>query len=212
MTRNINTIRRLGARQGAASSYLSPAASRSQGAGSIGSASSSGRRGTGRTAASTSATRGRPKDSPAARAVAEAHRRQAAMRQNFRSAAETYAGAESDDDGADSASPVIDRFVDDNGRSAYKAMTMFSEAEFDRLWSIVGPSITTEFMTGRGPKCKNTPKDVFLMMMNGIHTPTKWEKHGIDFSMKGPTMEKQVWKVCMLYCLYSLLLLSPRLL
>ena len=94
------------------------------------------------------------------------------MRQNFRSAAEAYAGAESDDDAADSSSPIIDRFVEDNGRSAYKAMTMFSEAEFERLWSIVGSSITADFMTGRGPKCKNTPKDVFFMMMNVVHTPT----------------------------------------
>jgi len=85
-------------------------------------------------------------------------------------------------------------------------MTMFSEKEFDRLWSIVGSSITAEFSTGRGPKCKNTPKDVFFMMMSVIHTPTKWEKHGIDFSMKGPTMEKQVWRVRIL--LYVACLLS----
>ena len=74
-------------------------------------------------------------------------------------------------------------------------MTMFSRAEYERLWSIVGVPISAEFANGRGPKCKNTSKDVFFMMVNVIHTPTKWAKHGIDFSMKAPTIEKQVWKV-----------------
>mmetsp|Transcript_21916 Transcript_21916/g.47396 ORF Transcript_21916/g.47396 Transcript_21916/m.47396 type:complete len:458 (+) Transcript_21916:321-1694(+) len=149
------------------------------------------RRGTG----STGAARGRPAGSPAARAVAEAHRRQAAIRDSLRSAADQYGNVESEDDAADSASPIIDQFVEDNGLAAYRAMTPFNRAEYDRLWGIVGPAVFSEFMKGKGPKCKNTPKDIFFIMLNVLHLPTKWDKHGIDFGMKGPTIEKQVWKM-----------------
>lgn len=74
-------------------------------------------------------------------------------------------------------------------------MTGFTRNEFERLWDVVGSSIITGYLNDRGPKPKNTCNDMFFMMINVLHTPTKWEKHGIDFTMKGPTIEKQVWKM-----------------
>ena len=144
---------------------------------------------------STSSTVGHSRGTPSSRAVAEAHRRQALMRENFRSASNLYADVDSDDEAINSECPIIDEFVEENGPEAYKAMMMFSHAEFERLWSIVGLLISTGLGSGRGPRCKNKPKDLFFIMINVLHTPTKWAKHGIEFGMKASTIEKQVWKV-----------------
>ena len=60
---------------------------------------------------------------------------------------------------------------------------------------MVGSNVTTRYLQGRGPKVKIWPKDVFFMMLNVLHAPTKRDKHNIDFGMKGPAIEKQVWKM-----------------
>ena len=102
---------------------------------------------------------------------------------------------DSDDDELDSLCPKIDALVAEQGKSIFKILTPFSAIDFEQLWDHIGTEIEAQWFSGKGPKPKITAKDCFFIMLNVMHIPTKWSNKGLEFVEKGPTLEKNVWKV-----------------
>ena len=67
------------------------------------------------------------------------------------------------DEDVDSLSPLVDLFVSENGIRVFKAFTPLSRVEFEAVWDIIGVKVITDWSTGRGPRCKTTLKDAFLL-------------------------------------------------
>ena len=63
----------------------------------------------------------------------------------------------------DSLSPLIDLFVSDNSIRVFKAFTPLSRDEFEAVWDKIGVQVIANWSTSRGPRCKTTPKDAFLL-------------------------------------------------
>ena len=67
------------------------------------------------------------------------------------------------DEEADSLCPLVDLFVSESGTRIFKAFTPLSRDEFEAIWDKVGVKVIADWSSGRGPRCKTTPKDAFLL-------------------------------------------------
>ena len=65
------------------------------------------------------------------------------------------------DEEADSLCPLVDLFVSESGTRIFKAFTPLSRDEFEAIWDKVGVKVIVDWSSGRGPRCKTTPKDAF---------------------------------------------------
>ena len=83
----------------------------------------------------------------------------------------------------DSLSPLVDTFVSENGLHIFKGFTPLSRDKFEVVWDRIGVQMITDWISGRGPRCKRTPKDVFSIVLPVCYLPTKWENHGVIFGM-----------------------------
>lgn len=64
-------------------------------------------------------------------------RRQNKTNDRLEESVELYPALEGDCDDGDSASPIMDLFVNESGPGVIKAMTPLTRLEFDRVWDIV---------------------------------------------------------------------------
>lgn len=104
-----------------------------------------------------------------------------------------------DADTADSDSPVMDSFQQQNGNSEWlKTLTNFSLAEFDHLWAVVEQDVISTWIVGRGRKHATKPKDAFMMALCVLKHYDTWSKHALDFGMKTSSFEKTITKVSLL--------------
>ena len=67
------------------------------------------------------------------------------------------------DEEADSLCHLDDLFVSDSGIRIFKAFTPLSKDEFEAIWDKVGVKVIVDRSSDRGPCCKTTPKDAFLL-------------------------------------------------
>ena len=72
----------------------------------------------------------------------------------------------------DSLSPLINLFVSDNSIRVFKAFNPLSRDAFEAVWGKIGVHVITNWSTSRGPRCKTTPKDAFIVL-SMCHLPTK---------------------------------------
>ena len=91
-----------------------------------------------------------------------------------------------DEDGEneeDSASPLIELFVNESGAGVYKAMTPFTRLEFERLWDIIHVPFLAEYRNGRGRQPSTKPKDALFILLSVMKLPTTWGNHGAMFAI-----------------------------
>jgi len=67
------------------------------------------------------------------------------------------------DEDVDSLFPLVDLFISETGIHVFKAFTPLSRDEFEAVWDRIGVQVITDWSIGRGPRCKTTPKDAFLL-------------------------------------------------
>ena len=102
------------------------------------------------------------------------------------------------DEEADSLCPLVDLFVSESGTRIFKAFTPLSRDEFEAIWDKVGVKVIADWSSGRGPRCKTTPKDAFFIALAVCHLPTKWDNHGVSFGMTAQTAQKVCFKAIMI--------------
>ena len=95
----------------------------------------------------------------------------------------------------DSASPIIDMFVNESGPGVFKAMTPLTRLEFERVWDFLSVQFITEFRNGRERQPTSKPKDAFFILLCVLKLPTTWANHGAMFATSAQRIKKLVWKV-----------------
>ena len=95
----------------------------------------------------------------------------------------------------DSENPVFEKFLIDGGPAAIKSLSTFSIEEFGIIWQLVEQDLVAKWTTGKGRKCKVSPKDAFLMLLCVLNHYDTWNKHALDFDLKPSTFEKMIMKV-----------------
>ena len=73
-----------------------------------------------------------------------------------------------DEDGEaeeDSASPIIDCFVNESGPGVYEAITPFTRLEIERLWDTIRVPFLAEYRNGRDCQPSTKPKDAFFILL-----------------------------------------------
>ena len=98
-------------------------------------------------------------------------------------------------DEAESDSPIIDRYLAEQGPESLQLLTNFSRRELDRLWLLVERKLTQVWNTGRGRRPRAKAKDAFMMALCVLKHYEAWHKHAADFGLQTPTFEKMVYKV-----------------
>ena len=67
---------------------------------------------------------------------------------------------------------LIDLFISENSIRVFKDFTPLSRDEFEAVWDKIGVQVIANWSTSRGPRCKTTPKDAFIVL-SMCHLPTK---------------------------------------
>ena len=73
-----------------------------------------------------------------------------------------------------------------------RIMTGYIYEEFQSIWEKIGVDFDLKYVSGCGPKPVVTPKDAFFQLMNVLHLPTTWDKHGLDFGSRGGVVNKYI--------------------
>ena len=94
----------------------------------------------------------------------------------------------------DSASPLIDLFVNDSGAGVFKALTPFTRNEFEGVWDDISLDFCSEYSNGRGRQPSTKPKDALFIVLSVLKLPTTWQNHGVMFGMKPQKIKKLFWK------------------
>ena len=90
----------------------------------------------------------------------------------------------------DSLSPLVDLFVSENDIRVFKVFTPLSRDEIKTVWNRIGVQVITAWISDRGPRCKTTPKDIFLLnCLFPIHLQD-WKNHDVTFGMTSHTAYK----------------------
>ena len=129
-------------------------------------------------------------------AINTALRRQTRKNELLENAVELFPRTEGEcEEEEDSASPIIDLFVNESGPGVFKAMTPLTRLEFERVWDFISVPFITEYRNGRGRQPTTKPKDAFFILLTVLKLPTTWANHGAMFAMGAQRVEKLVWKV-----------------
>ena len=151
----------------------------------------------GRTAAASNkkSKDGLPSTNAVRNAINASVRRQNKTNERLEESVELYPALEGDCDDGDSASPIMDLFVNESGPGVVKAMTPLTRLEFDRVWDIVSVPFVSVFRNGRGRQPTTKPKDALFITLCTLKLPTTWANVGSMFAMSPQRVEKLVWKV-----------------
>ena len=141
------------------------------------------------------AAAGLPSTNAVTNAINAAMRRQNKMDDRLQESVELYPAVEGDCDDGDSASPIMDLFINESGPGAIKAMSPLTRLEFERLWDVVSVPFVSEFRNGRGRQPSTKPKDALFVTLCTLKLPTTWANVGSMFAMSAQRVEKLVWKV-----------------
>lgn len=141
------------------------------------------------------AAAGLPSTNAVTNAINAAMRRQNKINDRLQESVELYPAVEGDCDDGDSASPIMELFINESGPGAIKAMTPLTRLEFERLWDIVSVPFVSEFRNGRGRQPSTKPKDALFVTLCTLKLPTTWANVGSMFAMSAQRVEKLVWKV-----------------
>ena len=113
-----------------------------------------------------------------------------------------------EDDEADKPTPVMLEAIGDlNGPQTDEKMitaTNFSIMEFYMVWNDLRDDVTEEFNTGRGRRFRDSPKDIFFMMLCCLKHKATWDWHAIGFNREKSTFKRMVGK--MLAVLYPIVM------
>ena len=138
---------------------------------------------------------GLPSTNAVCNAINAAVRRQNKVNDRLQESVELFPTVDGDWDDGDSASPIMDLFINESGPGAIKAMTPLTRLEFERLWDIVSVPFGSEFRNGRGRQPSTKPKDALFITLCTLKLPTTWGNVGTMFAMSAQRVEKLVWKV-----------------
>jgi hypothetical protein len=104
-----------------------------------------------------------------------------------------------DNEVPDTPTPIIDAYFRDNvngqGNGRMISMCNFSMLEFDFLWGAVESDMMTAWDQGRGRKPVLGAKDAFFVTLAILKHYDTWEKHGFDFGVGAPTLERLTHRV-----------------
>ncbi|ETV93425.1 hypothetical protein H310_12670 [Aphanomyces invadans] len=105
------------------------------------------------------------------------------------------AGADEENNTTTYNNPVIGKVLEESDIDGFRTLTNFTPAEFDTVWCIVEGPLVVRWMDGRGRKPTTTAKDVLFMTLVIMKHYQTSEKHGVDFGIKAPTLEKTIMRV-----------------
>lgn len=97
------------------------------------------------------------------------------------------------DDRQNYESLTFDTFYNSARSQAIKSMTNFPVAEFMKFWDCVGAFSNTNWIIGRGKRCKINDKDVIFMTMNTLKNGDICDLLSCKFNLKGFTFERIVF-------------------
>ena len=72
------------------------------------------------------------------------------METDLAKAVDLYPHLNEEEEEEDSASPLIDLFVNDSGAGVFKALTLFTRKEFKGVWDDISLDFCSEYSNGRG--------------------------------------------------------------
>lgn len=99
----------------------------------------------------------------------------------------------------DTPTPLIDTYFRDHingqGNSRMVSMCNFSMVEFEFLWGAVESDMAIAWDQGRGRKPVLGAKDAVFVTLAILKHYDTWEKHGLDFGVGAPTLERLTHRV-----------------
>lgn len=94
------------------------------------------------------------------------------------------------DEEADSESPILDAFYNQNGNEAIMTLTGLTAPELRLLYSKLHPFIVTNWNIGRGRRSPQKPLDMLLMLLTVLKNGGTWGYLAQMFRMKTSSFER----------------------
>ena len=108
-------------------------------------------------------------------AINAAVRRQNKVNDRVQESVELFPTVDGDWDDGDSASPIMDLFINESVPGAIKAITPLTRLDIERLWDIVSVPFGSEFRNGRGRQPSIKPKDALYSSPCAL---SRYQRHG----------------------------------
>jgi len=98
---------------------------------------------------------------------------------------------ENDEGEEQSESPIMRRFIIENGADKFISLTNFTVQEFENLWVIIGDKLLSEWNGGPGARSNTTAKDLFFIFVMQLKQYMDWDALSALVSIPGPTLARQ---------------------
>ena len=101
----------------------------------------------------------------------------------------------SDDDDAENEATMFDRIVSLRGDRGVRVCTNLSIAAFNEVWDVVSDEVVRVFTEGRGRKYRDSPKDLFFMMLCVLKSNNHWDYQAEMFQRETSSFERSIVKM-----------------
>ncbi|RHY26518.1 hypothetical protein DYB32_007536 [Aphanomyces invadans] len=123
----------------------------------------------------------------AVEALAALDERRIAKRQRY-----SIEDPDASNDDADSAAPVLERFIETRGLDVVHTLTNFTLSELNTLWANIKTFVSKNWNVGGGRKCPVTGKDMLFMTLVTLKHAGTWDLIAATFEEKAATFGKRV--------------------